>query len=147
MDITFAGSVADDLKYQVYVNGEDFSKKVPASKGSVTASKKSSVNLMTQIMNKLGSEVNLTLKVGKQNEDGAFVDNQTVTYSVTIKRQVTLKSIEIKDEKGSAVAIAPAISEGQYTYSVMATDIFRKCFSHTYLIYISENYVSSWRQV
>ena len=80
-------------------------KKVPASKGSVTASKKSSVNLMTQIMNKLGSEVNLTLKVGKQNEDGAFVDNQTVTYSVTIKRQVTLKSIEIKDEKGSAVAI------------------------------------------
>lgn len=123
MDITFAGSVADDLMYQVYVNGEDFSKKVPASKGGVTASKKSSVNLMTQIMNKLGSEVNLTLKVGKQSEDGAFVDNQTVTYSVTIKRQLTLKSIEIKDEKDSAVAIAPAISEGQYSYSVMATDI------------------------
>ena len=137
MDITFAGSVADDLKYQVYVNGEDFSKKVPASKGSVTASKKSSVNLMTQIMNKLGSEVNLTLKVGKQNEDGAFVDNQTVTYSVTIKRQVTLKSIEIKDEKGSAVAIAPAISEGQYTYSVMATDILESV-SVTPTLYTSQ---------
>lgn len=121
MDIKFSEEAGSQLKYKLSnLNGGN----IPQNSGNVTPGiKKFNLGGIVSQKIKPGSQDTFTLKVGEQNEAGEFIDGKTVTYTFVIKRQVILKSIEIKDNNGESLPISPQLSEGKYNYTLMAKDV------------------------
>lgn len=121
MEITFSGQVESDLKYKL---SDSKGSNISSATGSVTKGSKKTFNLgsIVQKSIKPGDEDVFTLVVGSQNEQGEFIELQSVAYTFTVRRQVTLKALTFKNSNDEPLMMAPSIAEGQYNYSIMAGD-------------------------